>query len=167
MSTNQQRQAGFTLVELIVAIVIIGVGVAGVLAAFYMTVQASADPLIHKQKLSIAEGMLEEILLKPFAVSGTPPVNALVACGGPVAVRRAFNDVLDYTGYATTGICDIEGAAVLGLEDYNVAVVVDPAASLTDGATAVAGGNTLRVSVTVTHGTESLRITGWRTNFGS
>jgi MSHA pilin protein MshD len=57
---------------MIVAIVILGVGLAGVLTAFSTTVKSSADPMLNKQMLAIAEGMLEEILLKPYAAgSGT------------------------------------------------------------------------------------------------
>lgn len=165
--SSKRRQCGFTLIEMVMAIVIIGVGLAGVLTAFSINVRSSADPMIRKQMLAVAEEMEEEILLKPFAVSGTAPTNALVACGAAGAVRTAFDDVRDYAGYATTGICDIEGNAVAGLSSYNLAVAVNAAASLTDGATAVAGGNTIKVTVTVTHGAETLSLVGWRTNYGS
>jgi MSHA pilin protein MshD len=159
--------AGFTLVEMIIAIVIIGVGLAGVLTAFDINVRSSADPLIRKQMLSVAEEMLEEIQLKPFAVNGTAPSNAQVACGAAGSVRTAFDDVRDYAGYATTGICDIDGTAIAGLEDYDLAIATNDTATLTDGTTAVAGGSTIRVEVTVTHGTETLTHVGWRTDYGS
>ena len=156
-----RRTGGFTLVEMIVAIVVIGVGLAGVIVAFTTTVRSSADPLIRKQMLSIAEEMLEEALLKPFAVSGTAPGNVLVACGTAAAARSAFDDVSDYNGYATNGICDIDGAAVTGLSAYNLRVAVNAAASLGD----VAGGNVKQVTVTVTHGAESLTLDGWRAGY--
>lgn len=158
-----RRAAGFTLVEMIIAIVIIGVGLAGVLTAFNINVRSSADPMVRKQMIAAAEGMLEEILLKPFAVSGVAPTNALVACGSAGAARMAFNDVRDYAGYATTGICDIDGAAVAGLGTYNLAVAI-ASPNLTDGTTAVAS---LRVAVTVAQGTETLTLVGWRTDYGS
>lgn len=158
-----RRSAGFTLVEMIIAIVIIGVGLAGVLTAFSINVRSSADPMMRKQMLAAAEGMLEEILLKPFAVSGVAPTNALVACGAAGSARTAFNDVRDYAGYATTGICDIDGAAVVGLGAYNLVVAI-ATPNLTDGTTAVAS---LRVAVTVMQGTETLTLVGWRTDYGS
>jgi MSHA pilin protein MshD len=161
--SSKRAHAGFTLVEMIIAIVIIGVGLAGVLTAFNINVRSSADPMVRKQMLAAADELLEEILLKPFAVSGVAPVNALVACGAAGAARTAFDDVRDYAGYATTGICDIDGAAVAGLGTYDLAVAITTP-NLTDGTTAVAS---LRVAVTVTHGTEALTLVGWRTNYGS
>lgn len=156
------RSRGFTLVEMIVAIVIISVGLAGVLSAFNINVRSSADPLVRKQMLSIAEAMLEEVLLKPYE-NGTAPTNSEVACGAPGAARDTFDDVRDYAGYATRGICDIDGEAVAGLGSYDVSVGITTT-SLTDGTTAVAS---LRVQVTVKRGTESLSLFGWRTDYGS
>lgn len=159
-----RRQAGFTLVEMIIAIVVIGVGLAGVLTAFNINVRSSADPLVRKQMLAVAEEILEEILLKPFAVSGTAPANAPVACGAAGSARTAFDDVRDYAGYATTGICDIDGNAVAGLGGYDLTVATNAAASLTDGTTAVTA---IRVAVTVTHGAQTMTLVGWRTNYGA
>ena len=67
----------------------------------------------------------------------------------------------DYGGYQTNGICDIDGAAVAGLEAYSVAVAVDGAASLGG----LAGGDVKKVTVTVTRGGETLKLTGWRTGY--
>lgn len=158
---------GFTLIEMIVAIVIISVGLAGVLSAFNTAVKASADPLVHKQMLAIAEEMLEEIMLKPYAPSGVAPSNSLKSCGGASPPSRAaFDDVSDYAGYQTTGICDIDGAAVAGLADYQVLVAVDTAHDLGNAAGGVltgASGKVKRITVTVTHGGETLTLNGWRT----
>jgi MSHA pilin protein MshD len=152
---------GFTLVEMVIAIVIVGVGLAGVLTAFNNTVKSSADPLIHKQMLAVAEEMMEEVLLKPFAVNGTAPVNSLKGCGSAAPPSRAaFDDVSDYNNYSTTGICDIDGAAVAGLSGYNISVAVGNAAL-----GGIAASSVLKVTVTVTHGAESIVLAGWRTNY--
>lgn len=58
---------GFTLIEMIITIVIISVGLAGILLAFQIAVKSSADPLVTKQLLSIAEARMEGALLKEFA----------------------------------------------------------------------------------------------------
>lgn len=151
---------GFTLIEMIIAIVIIGVGLAGVLTAFTTTVKASADPLIRKQMLAVAEGMVEEILLKPYAVSGTAPTNPSTSCGAAGSSRLAFDDVGDYHNYRTTGICDIEGDPVNGLGSYNLTVAV----TLVTWQTIT---NTWEVVVTVNRGSESLILRGWRTNYAA
>ena len=151
MSSKPNAQGGVTLVELIVAIVIISVGLAGVLAAFQQTVRGSGDPLVRKQMLAIAEEMLEEITLKPYA-----PATHAAPAG---CARDTFNDVTDYNGYASTGICDLEGAAIATLSAYSVAVAVT---DVTLGAVAAK-----RIVVTVTRGGETLQLIGWRTDWAS
>lgn len=164
-----KRSRGFTLVEMIIAMVIIGVGLAGVLTAFDTTVRSSADPMIHKQMLAVAEEMMEEILLKPYVdpEGDAAPVNAVAACGAAGAVRNAFDDVSDYHDYQTTGICDIDGAAVVGLADYNVAVTVVENAAVATDLTGLPVGAVRTVTVTVIRGGEAIVLTGWRTNYGA
>lgn len=147
--SNKHRQSGMTLVELIMAIVIVSVGLAGVLAVFQQVVRGSADPLIRKQMLAVAEGMMEEIALKPYAGSAVVPAGC---------ARATFADVDDYNGYASTGICDLEGNAIGHLASYNVAVAV--------GVDALAGvAEAKRITVTVTRGTDTLSMVSWRTDW--
>jgi MSHA pilin protein MshD len=151
-SSLRRRTRGMTLIELVLAIVVIAVGLAGVLAAFNQAVFHSADPMVRKQMLAIAEEMMEEITLKPVtAAANMPP-------GG--CARNTFNDVADYNGYASAGVCDIDGAHIGALADYNVAVAVG-AGALPNGIAAS------RIVVTVTRGTETLMLTGYRTGWAS
>lgn len=138
---------------MVIAIVIIGIGLAGVLLAFNTTVKSSADPLIRKQMLAVAEEMMEEILLKPF----TAGAGSISGCN-----RSSADDVSDYSGY-NQSVCDIDGNAVAGLAGYNVAVTVDSAASLDT----LGGGAVKKVTVVVTHGSESISLLGWRTDYAS
>ena len=57
MSPN--RTSGFTLIEVIMFIVIISVALTGVLAALNLTTKSSADPLIRKQMMTIAETLVD------------------------------------------------------------------------------------------------------------
>jgi len=142
-----------TLIELIVAIVVLGVGLAGVLIAFSTVARGSADPVIAQQLLAIAEEMLEEIELKPYA----PAANAAPAG----CARNTFNDVADYDGYATAGrICTIDGVPIASLAGYSISVQVQAAAL--DGV-----GAARRILVTVTRGADAVTLTGWRTDFAS
>ncbi len=63
---QSMRQHGLTLIELIMFIVILSVGVVGLLGVMNSTIKHSADPMIRKQALAIAESLLEEIELQPF-----------------------------------------------------------------------------------------------------
>jgi MSHA pilin protein MshD len=151
-SSSRRRVRGMTLIELILAIVVVSVGLAGVLVAFNQAVLHSADPVVHKQMLAIAEEMMEEITLKPVTgAAGTHPGG----CG-----RSTFSIVADYNGYVSTGICDIGGSAIGALAGYKVSVVVG-ASTLPNGVAAS------RIDVTVTHGTETLMLVGYRTGWAS
>lgn len=145
------RTRGLTLIELVLAIAVIGIGLAGVLTAFNQAVRGSADPMVRKQMLAVAEEVLEEIALRPYA----PAANAAPA---PCA-RNTYNDVDDYNGYSTANFCDIDGNALPALAGYGVAVGVTT--------TTLSGVAAKRIVVTVTHGAESLTITGYRTDWAS
>ena len=150
---NHNKQRGFTLIEMVLAVVVLGVGLAGVLIAFSTVARGSADPVVAQQMLAIAEEMMEEIQLKPYAVAAN---TAPAACA-----RNTWNDVLDYNGYATSGqICTIDGTAIPSLAGYSVQVTVV-------AATLASVGAARRIDVTVTRGTSSFTLTGWRTDFAS
>lgn len=153
MSTERRKQRGMTLVELVVAIVILAVGLSGLMLAFTTVTRNSAEPVVTRQMLAIADEMLEEIELKPYA----PASNAAASA----CARNTYNDVLDYNGYTTNGrICSIDGTPIAALVGYSIAVRVT-SAPLAGVAAA------LRIDVSVTHGTASLSLSGWRTGFAA
>ena len=78
-SMSRSRGRGVTLIELIVFIVIVGVAMAGLFAAFDTITKASADPQVRKQVLAIAESLMDEIMLKPFTICDPDDPNAAAA----------------------------------------------------------------------------------------
>lgn len=143
---------GFTLVEALLAIVVVGIGLVGVMLAFTQGMRGSADPLVHQQMMAIAQEMLEEIQAKPYAAAANA---APAGCA-----RDTYNDLADFNGYASTGICTVDGVAIAALASYGVAVSV--ATGTLAGVSAA-----MRIAVTVSHGGESLQLVGWRTDYAS
>lgn len=149
-ASARQGQRGLTLIELVVFIVVVGIAVAGVLLAMNITTQHSADPMLRKQVLAIAESLLEEILAREY----TDPDCIQVL----EASRALYDDVEDYQGLALNGITDMNGTAIAGLSAYSAGVAV---------ANATLGGVAAKqVSVAVAGpGGETLTLTGYRTDY--
>lgn len=142
---------GVTLVELIAAIVVIGVALAGVLMVFIRNTSSSADPMIAHQAIAIAEAYLEEALAKNFTV-------------GPGATRATYDDVRDYN-FTDVGARDQNDTPINGLGGYTVQVqaALDGLNNIT-----VASGSAIRVQVTVTPPapyTGNVEISGYHTNY--
>lgn len=148
MSGNR-RQAGVTLIELVVSIVVIATAAGAVLGMITMTTTRSADAMVQQQAAAIADAYLEEILLKPFADPD----------GGGETQRADFDDVDDYDGLDDAGARDQFDRAIGGLSDYRVHVDVEEEAL--NGLPSV---DVRRVDVRVTHVTGlTLRSSGYRT----
>ena len=99
-------QAGFTLVELIVFIVIVSVAVVGVLTVMNVTVKASADPLLRKQTIAMSEAVLEEVLAKDYGSPSSTTPSQSVNCTD----RSTYATVDDYNCFAGA----TAGARILG-----------------------------------------------------
>lgn len=138
MCANRQR--GVSLVELIIFIVVVGVAVAGVVAALRLGAATSTDPMVHKQALAVAEALLEEVELQPFTFCDPDDANAASAvsaagCATPEVIGAEggetrghavtpLDNVSDYNGLSLVGISGIDGAAITGLGAYNATIAV-------------------------------------------
>ncbi|OIR07178.1 hypothetical protein GALL_107670 [mine drainage metagenome] len=174
------RQSGMTLIELVMFIVIVSVGVVGILTVLNITAKNSADPLIRKQMLAIAAGLIEEVELQPFTYCDPTDANVATATSpagcastvenlGPEAGETRtgaapFNNVNDYNGLSLPSpITDITGGnpAPAGYS-ASIAVVPEALNGIASSSTP-ANMNVLRIAVTVTHGSDSLTLEGYRT----
>jgi MSHA pilin protein MshD len=157
------------LIELILFILIVSVSVVGVLAALDRTARASAEPLVIKQALAVAEALLEEVELMPFtfcdpddaqastaqsATIGATGCAATIEALGPEGETRygltgalkPFDNVNDYKDYDSTadgGIKDITNTLIPGLASYTAAIkiVTTALAASPSGSIAALDGN--------------------------
>jgi MSHA pilin protein MshD len=149
-SLPRKQERGFTLVELVVAMVVVSVALGGVLMVMNYTVQHSADPMLQHQAVAIAESYLEEVLLKPFD-------------DGPYggATRSLLDDVDDYNGLSDSGAHDQNGTPINGMGNYTVAVAV-----ANEDWEGMDSANCKRVTVTVSHpAIGNLSLIGYRTSY--
>jgi len=90
----QGRQQGVSLVELIIFIVVVSAALAGILPMLNMGVLHSADPMLRKQMLTIAEGLLDEIEQMPFSAcdptANTNPTAVTTAQCSPATSYQQF-----------------------------------------------------------------------------
>ena len=190
-----RSQAGLSLVELIMFIIIVSVGVAGILTVFNVTAQKSADPQVRKQMLAIAESLLEEVELTPFTFCDPDDANARTATHAVVGAgitdcassaqndnktqppgesrgnaTNPFDNVADYGG--TTGtttispISDSTGTPISGLGGYSAQISI--AAQALGGIADVdvdVTPQSLLIKVTVTRGSDSLSLSGYRLRY--
>ena len=193
MSARPRRMEarGVTLIELVVFIVIVGVALAGVFAAFNTITAASADPQVRKQVLAIAESLMDEVALMPFTfcdpddANAATATNATLGVGGcatlsedtamgtepPLGETRyspttRFDNVSDYHGFAMpAGIQDITNTTIIGLGAYSATIAVTQS-GLATGGDAIAAADALRISITVTGpGGVSTTLEGYRTRY--
>jgi MSHA pilin protein MshD len=142
-----------SLIEVVVFIVVLGIGITATVILFNQVTQASVDPMVRKQALAIAASLLEEIELRGFTYCDpdepavfTATAATTAQCGG-VATHvegigpetfsppgtedrydqtKPFDNVNDYHGFSMAGanIKGADGSVVSGLGGYSVSVTV-------------------------------------------
>jgi MSHA pilin protein MshD len=162
----RRHAPGMSLIEVVVFIVVLGIGLAATLVLFNRVTSASVDPMVRKQALALASSLLEEIELRGFTYCDPDDANVFTASSiadctvveqtGPIEnggeTRYAdprFDNVNDYDGFAMSGanIKSADGTTISGLGDYSVAVsVVNAGADFS-----IAAAEALRITVTAQH----------------
>lgn len=179
-SLHRHAPRGLSLIELLMFIGIVSIALAALLRVFVQATAASADPMVRRQALAIAESLLEEAQLMPFtfcdsedasvetatsATTGPTGCSGTPESSGPEAGETrsalpAFDHVNDYHGLSMAGIRDLTGSAIPGLTGYSASVAV-AAADL--GSLTAASGDALRITVSVSGpGGTQVELVGYR-----
>jgi len=184
---RRTRQRGLTLIELVVFMVVIAVGLAGILGVLNLTTRNSVNPMLLKQQVAIAESLLEEIESKPFTwcdpddANVTTASGAFVGAGGcatsvqtlalsPTAGEDRysqivpFDNVVDYTGFSMAGIRSPANSITVlnGLGNYTATVAITSVGNIAPTNVGVADA-VLKIDVSVaTAGQSTITLTGYR-----
>jgi len=151
--TSLRSQTGTTLIELIITIIVLGIGLSSILLVMNRNTASSADPLILHQGIAIAEAYLEEIVEKQFddpdGVDGE-------------AARNLYDDIDDYNAIVNQVPQDQTGNPITGLSNYRVTVT-----AVKEAISSVPLDDAFRITVSVTTPASStpLAISAYRTNY--
>ena len=154
---RKRSQSAFTLIEIIVTIIVIGISATALLSVFGSMIRGSADPVIQQQATTIAEAYMEEIMLRAFE----DPQIAESGAAEAGETRPNYDDVQDYNSLGTNQVRDQNNNPVAALSAYGVTVVVAG-----DALNTVPAAAAMRVDVTVTHpAIADILLSGYRTRY--
>jgi MSHA pilin protein MshD len=167
------RQSGISLIEVIVFIVVVSVGVTGLMSVLNSSLKYTADPMLRKQALAVAEALLEEVQSMPFTdcdpdfydplTGACTLVEAMGVEAGEArpSLATPFDNVNDYNSFTlAVGDADI-GGTVFVPTGYSANVTVTSEALST-----VPAADTLRIRVDVTYNaSEHIVLEGYRTRY--
>ncbi|MEG2032699.1 MAG: type II secretion system protein [Janthinobacterium sp.] len=173
----RRAQAGVTLIELVLFIVVVGVAVTGILGVMSLTARNSADPQLRKQALAVAQGMLDEIAGARFTYCAVNDPAAETAGGEAActtkeafgiqggAAQRPYDNVNDYvdsdggTAIYTTDVAGNPFSALAG--QYAATVSINTVAL-----NGIAAPNALHIRVSVAYGDkQQVVLDGYRTRY--
>lgn len=187
--TDSRAQAGLTLIEMILFILIVGVALAAIVGVLNLTTKNSADPLRRKQALMIAEGLLEEVQLARFTFcdpgadkAGDDAVTTSAECDVPenwgpeTGGARPFDNINDYVGapnVATGSFNGVDGKLAdangepMNVDGYSATVTVTPESigGIPVANPAAADVDVLRIRVEVRYDGEAVVLDGYRTRY--
>ena len=132
----RSSQQGFTLVELIIGLVVLGLAVVMLAMLFFPQAQRSAEPILQTRAAGLGQALMLEIMSKSFD-QHSDRTGGLLRCGetdapacteptalGPDSggTRALFNDVDDYHGLNSIDapLSDALGQAI-SFASHNVA----------------------------------------------
>lgn len=135
------KSNGFTLIEMIVLILVLGLALTGVTLMINRTVQQSPEALVQTRAMELAQSYLDEILHKRYdentGQGGVPRCDSTdtntKACSNTLGAegesRNQFDDVDDYNGVNDQPPLSATGSTFTNYDSYRVQVSVNYAGS--------------------------------------
>lgn len=174
--SKHKQQGGFSLIETIMVVVLLGIMLAGMTVMFVENASKSHEPYLRQRALAVANAYMDEILRKRWD-DNSPLGGGCVNSGsafcavGPAAAgigteegaRSNYDDIDDYNGLNDSPPQNSQGGAMTGYNGFTVAVSVTNPGSAWNGI-AAADVKLIKVDVTSTN-QETISISAYRVNF--
>jgi MSHA pilin protein MshD len=140
-----------TLVEVLIASAIVGMTAVAALRATSGTALARVRAADRATATTLADGLMNEILAKPYA---DPDGAGLLGyeAGESSADKSTFDDVDDYNGWNESPPRDPTGSTIAGLSGWSRSVQVVRVSPTSLGQTSLTETGAKRVTVTVRRG---------------
>ena len=164
-------ETGFTLLEVVLALVLMGMVLVGVSGMYHAIIRSSGRSRDLSIAVNLAQGLMEEIKGKAFEepdddpdfgpeIAGTPAEPAV----DTATDRTLYDDVDDYNGWTRTPPENILGAAMDGsgvMPDYTAftrSVIVEYVSESDFDSPDPGPTDAKKIAVTVSWGTESVEL---------
>lgn len=129
-----RRQHGFTVLEILIALVIIAIGLLGVAALHSRTQQANLESYQRAQALIMVEDLTNRLKANPTAAScyvtgaignGADPASCTHTTAAASAIARASADLVEWDALLEGAAEQFEGKAAGGINGARGCVVFD------------------------------------------
>lgn len=106
-SSVYKKTTGFSLIELVITIVVLGIALSALSSSLFTSVGRNADPLWQSKSSQLSQAYLDEILSMRYDESSPLGGGSIGVCNTPgsetgEASRSLYDDVDDYDGLAET-----------------------------------------------------------------
>lgn len=127
---NKHKQQGFSLIELVITIVVLGIALTALSSSLFNAVGKNADPLWQSKATQLSQAYLDEILAMKYQDNSPIQGGSVGSCsiGGTEAGetdRSLFDDVDDYHGLTeTASFLDQTSGLASTYSGYNISIQV-------------------------------------------
>jgi MSHA pilin protein MshD len=147
--SNMYRSKGFSLIELVITIVVLGIALSALSSSLFSGVGRGADPLWQSKATQLSQAYLDEILAMRYQENSPLGGGAVGSCSIAGAEtgessRSLFDDVDDYNGLSETATF-LDGSTTSSYSGYSVSIVVS-----CDDHLGASSTNTKLITLTVT-----------------
>lgn len=92
LKRNGSRERGFSLIELMIAMVVLAVGLLGGIAVICAATASNGRSKLNTTAATLAESTMEKILAIPAGTTGAAAQTSITDCAGNTAVVRTDHD---------------------------------------------------------------------------